>query len=55
MLAHLSDPHLTTPVVAAPWRLGAKRLLSYLSWARKRRYRHLRTVLDAVIADIRAV
>jgi len=54
VLAHLSDPHLTTPVVAAPWRLGAKRLLSYLSWARKRRYRHLRAVLDAVVADIRA-
>lgn len=55
VLAHLSDPHLTTPVVAAPWRLGAKRLLSYLSWSRKRRYRHLRTVLDAVVADIREV
>jgi 3',5'-cyclic AMP phosphodiesterase CpdA len=53
VLAHLSDPHLTTPVVDQAWRLGAKRFLSYLSWSRKRRYRHLRAVLDAVVEDIR--
>jgi 3',5'-cyclic AMP phosphodiesterase CpdA len=54
VIAHLSDPHLTTPVVDAPWRLGAKRWLGYLSWLRKRRHRHQQAVLEAVVADIRA-
>jgi 3',5'-cyclic AMP phosphodiesterase CpdA len=53
-LAHLSDPHLPPPPL--PWRLGdiaSKRLLSRFAWRRKRR-RHARGVLDAVMADIAA-
>ncbi|MBX3707692.1 MAG: metallophosphoesterase [Pseudomonadales bacterium] len=54
LIAHVSDPHLTRPTPASVRRLGLKRLLSYLSWRRKRRFRHLRPVLDAVVADLLA-
>ena len=53
-IGHLSDPHLTTPVPDRVASLGLKRLLSYLSWRRKRRYRHLPGILSDVVADIRA-
>ncbi len=52
-LAHISDPHLPPPPL--PFRSGdlaSKRLLSRFAWRRKRR-RHLRPVLDAIIADVR--
>jgi len=53
-LAHLSDPHLTTPEPGG-WRpLLSKRGLSYLSWRRRRRFVHQRGVLDAVLADLTA-
>jgi len=53
-LAHLSDPHLTTPEPNG-WRpLASKRGLSYLSWQRRRRFVHQRGVLDAVLADLTA-
>lgn len=53
-LAHLSDPHLPPPPL--PVRLGdlgSKRLLSRFAWRRKR-HRHSRAVLDAIMADIAA-
>lgn len=53
-IGHLSDPHLTTPVPDRIAGLGLKRLLSYLSWQRKRRHRHLPGILAAVLADIPA-
>jgi len=53
-LAHLSDPHLTTPEPRG-WRpLVSKRGLSYLSWRRRRRFVHQRAVLDQVMADLTA-
>lgn len=55
LLAHLTDPHLVPP--AKPWTLGdivSKRLLSRLSWRRKRRFAHRTEVLSAIVADIRA-
>jgi 3',5'-cyclic AMP phosphodiesterase CpdA len=52
-LAHLSDPHLTSLNGVTPSQLANKRILGYLSWRRRRRYVHLRSVLDAVVADIR--
>lgn len=53
-LAHLSDPHLPSPQLPLRWRdLASKRLLSRFAWRRKRR-RHLRTVLDALVADVAA-
>lgn len=52
LLAHLSDPHVSTP--AAPRgreRLG-KRALGYASWQRHRRHIHRREVLEALRADL---
>ncbi|HSG89350.1 MAG TPA: metallophosphoesterase [Pseudomonadales bacterium] len=51
--AHLTDPHLTSLAdVRAP--LGDKRLLGWLSWRRKRRFRHLPERLAAIVRDIEA-
>ncbi len=53
VLAHLSDPHLAPPPL--PMTVGnvlSKRLLSRLSWARKRRFEHRPQVLDAIVADL---
>jgi len=52
VIAHLSDPHLSVPEVAQPLALPLKRFLSYVSWRRKRRHRHQRAVLDAVVEDL---
>jgi 3',5'-cyclic AMP phosphodiesterase CpdA len=54
VVGHFSDPHLTTPNPGRLTALGLKRLLSYLSWRRKRRLRHRSGVLAAVVADFRA-
>jgi 3',5'-cyclic AMP phosphodiesterase CpdA len=54
VVGQLSDPHLTTPQPDSFRELGFKRLLSYLSWRRKRRHRHQAGILAAVVADIRA-
>jgi len=51
-LAHLSDVHLS-PIVGfgvRHWRV--KRLLGYVNWHRKRRHVHLRSVVDALTADM---
>lgn len=51
--AHLTDPHLTSLAdLSAP--LGDKRLLGWLSWRRRRRYRHLPSMLEGIVADIDA-
>lgn len=53
-LAHLSDPHLTSPAHTLRWTdVVSKRLLSRIAWRRKR-HRHLETVLEAITASIRA-
>ena len=53
-LAHLSDPHLTTLRGVRAAELSNKRILGYLSWRRRRRHVHLRSVLDALMADVAA-
>ena len=53
-LAHLSDPHLTTLLGVRAAELANKRILGYLSWRRRRRRVHLRSVLDALVADVAA-
>ncbi|MGA7974679.1 MAG: metallophosphoesterase [Pseudolabrys sp.] len=53
-LAHLSDPHLAP--LPSP-RLGAlmsKRLTGWINWQRKRRFVHVRAVLDTLVADLKA-
>ena len=53
-LAHLSDPHLAP--LPSP-RLGAlisKRLTGWINWQRKRRFVHVRSVLDTLVADLKA-
>jgi 3',5'-cyclic AMP phosphodiesterase CpdA len=54
VLAHLSDPHLTSLHGVRARDLANKRVLGYLSWLRRRRRVHLTSVLDALMADVRA-
>ena len=54
VLAHLSDPHLTTLSGVHLIDLANKRILGYLSWRRRRRRVHLRVVLDALMTDVMA-
>ena len=52
-LAHLSDPHLAPPPQRASLRdLMSKRLLSRISWRRKRARAHRPDVLAAIVADM---
>lgn len=53
-LAHFSDPHLAEWRVGAPHRLLGKRLIGLLSWRCKRQAIHRRTVLDLLVADLKA-
>jgi 3',5'-cyclic AMP phosphodiesterase CpdA len=53
-LAHLSDAHLTSLEGVGPGRLRDKRLLGWLSWRRRRRFRHRSEVLDRLVAAIEA-
>ena len=53
-LAHLSDPHLTSPESVRLARLMGKRLIGYLSWRTRRRHTHRREMLDLVVDDVRA-
>jgi len=55
VLAHFSDPHLTSLKDIGATDLLSKRLLGYLSWRRRRRHEHRPEVLDALIADIESV
>ena len=52
LLAHLSDPHLTTLAGVRPLSLLNKRLLGYLSWRRQRRRIHNPRVLEALLRDL---
>jgi 3',5'-cyclic AMP phosphodiesterase CpdA len=53
-LAHLSDPHLA-PLPQPRWsELIGKRLTGYLNWRRKRRFIHVRPVLDRLTADLKS-
>lgn len=51
-LSHLSDLHLTPPILPQRRALWNKRLLSHWSWTRKRVHIHSMHVLDALRADL---
>ncbi len=55
VLAHLSDPHLTSLERVKLHQLVNKRVLGYLSWRHHRRTEHRREVLDAMVQDLRAM
>ncbi|MDJ0877019.1 MAG: metallophosphoesterase [Halieaceae bacterium] len=50
--AQVSDPHLSDLGGVRLSQLLSKRLLSYLSWRRKRRFEHRREVLSALADDL---
>lgn len=52
ILAHLSDPHLTSLVGVSPGDLLNKRILGYLSWRKHRREEHRLEVLQAMVQDM---
>jgi 3',5'-cyclic AMP phosphodiesterase CpdA len=52
VLAHLSDPHLSTLTGVRFTSLLNKRLLGYLSWHRHRRHIHRPHILDALLRDL---
>lgn len=53
-LAHLSDPHLTSPAALGTSEMGGKRALGYLSWRLRRRHIHLPEVLARLVEDLHA-
>jgi 3',5'-cyclic AMP phosphodiesterase CpdA len=53
-LAHLSDPHLGPLPPVAPADLMSKRILGYINWKRNRDRTHDLSVLEALLADLRA-
>jgi 3',5'-cyclic AMP phosphodiesterase CpdA len=55
VLAHLSDPHLSTLSGVHPGDLFNKRLLGYLSWLRNRRRIHCPKILEALLRDLAEV
>lgn len=55
-LAHLSDLHLAHDGLRFPMSaLLNKRMTSQLSWRRRRRFLHVDTVLEALVADLRTM
>lgn len=55
VLAHLSDPHLSSLSGVPLAALCNKRLLGYLSWLRRRRRIHSPHILDALLRDLAEV
>ena len=54
VLAHLSDIHLPPTSRMPLSALNVKRALGAVNWMRYRRHVHSRTVLDAIIADLKS-
>jgi 3',5'-cyclic AMP phosphodiesterase CpdA len=54
ILAHLSDPHLAPLPRPRLVDLMGKRLGGFVNWQRNRRHRHLSSVLDLIVADLKA-
>jgi len=52
-LAHLSDLHATPVVVTNPLQLLNKRFFGWLSWQLRRQRYHRRSVVDALLEDLR--
>ena len=55
VLAHLSDPHLSSLHGVRKRDLLSKRVLGYQSWRTRRRREHLSSVLSALLRDTRVV
>lgn len=55
VLAHLSDPHLSSLSGVRPASLLNKRILGYLSWLRRRRHIHSPQILGALLRDLAEV
>lgn len=53
-LAHLSDPHVPSPLPFSLAILGTKRIFGYWSWRRRRAFIHSAAVLDALARDLAA-
>jgi 3',5'-cyclic AMP phosphodiesterase CpdA len=53
-IAHLSDPHVPSPLALAPRDLWNKRLFGYINWIARRRHVHRQAVLDLLAADLAA-
>lgn len=53
-LAHLSDPHVPSPLSAGLATLTTKRVFGYMSWRRRRIAIHRAEVLDALARDLGA-
>jgi 3',5'-cyclic AMP phosphodiesterase CpdA len=53
-LAHLSDVHLSPLGGFAPRHWNAKRALGFANWQGKRRFVHVRSVADRIVADLKA-
>lgn len=53
-LAHLSDPHVPSPLRAGLATLTTKRLFGYLSWRRRRIAIHRAEILEALARDLAA-
>lgn len=51
-LAHLSDPHVPSPLRLGPSVIASKRVFGYWSWRRRRVFIHSQTVLDALARDL---
>ena len=51
-LAHLSDPHLSSPNGVKIKELLNKRMYGYLSWRINRRFEHHNSVLSALLEDM---
>jgi 3',5'-cyclic AMP phosphodiesterase CpdA len=52
LLAHLSDPHVPTRLMAMPTAMLNKRVFGYLSWRFRRARVHRAEVLDALVDDL---
>ena len=48
----LSDLHLSSPGLPNPYRLFNKRILGYLSWLKKRKFIHKRSILDCAMDEV---
>ncbi len=55
LIAHLSDPHLGPLPPVTPRELLSKRVFGYLNWKRNRGRVYDNAVLDALVADMRAM
>ncbi|MGZ9033513.1 MAG: hypothetical protein ACXW25_03750, partial [Rhodospirillales bacterium] len=53
-IAHLSDPHVPSPLPLSLAVLASKRIFGYWSWRRRRVFIHSGVVLEALSRDLAA-